>query len=152
MNHAPAVLAAPALYCIHGRIIHQAKDCQSVQNVNEKYTPSPSAATATRIGRRTAQLPIKAGAWFIHWPVRPVRGLYRPYLTNTKHSIEVTETLVPLNATMAPQRHRISIYHIANILYKYCRCTNFVRVSQMQTTTLTPYAFVSNPVLVLDNP
>jgi len=38
----------------------------------------------TRIGRRTAQLLIKAGAWFIHWPVRPVRGLYRPYLPSTK--------------------------------------------------------------------
>ena len=46
MKHAPAVLAAPALYCIHGRSIHQAKDRQTVQNVNEKYTPSPPAATA----------------------------------------------------------------------------------------------------------
>jgi len=46
MNHAPTVLAAPAVYCVHGRIIHQAKDRQTVQNVNEKYTLSPSAATA----------------------------------------------------------------------------------------------------------
>ena len=46
MKHAPAVLAAPAVYCIHGHIVHQAKDRQTVQNVNEKYTPSPSAATA----------------------------------------------------------------------------------------------------------
>jgi len=34
MNHAPAVLAAPVAYCIHGRIIHQAKNRQTVQNVN----------------------------------------------------------------------------------------------------------------------
>ena len=78
MNHAPAVLATPAVYCVHGRIIHQAKDRQTVQNVNEKYTPSPyRLPQQTRIDRRTAQLLIKAGAWFIHWPVRPVRGLYR---------------------------------------------------------------------------
>jgi len=42
MKHASAVLATPAVYCI----IHQAKDRQTAQNVNEKYTPSPSAATA----------------------------------------------------------------------------------------------------------
>jgi len=45
-EHAPAILAAPAVYCIHGRIIHQARGCQTVQNVNEKHAPSPSAATA----------------------------------------------------------------------------------------------------------
>ena len=36
MNHAPAILAAPAIYCIHGRIIHQARGRQTVQNVSEK--------------------------------------------------------------------------------------------------------------------
>ena len=102
----------------------------------------------TRIGRRTAQLLIKAGAWFIHWPVR---GLYRPDLPNTKHNIKVTETRVPLNAMMAPQRYMIIVYHITYIFYKY-RHTNFVRASQTHTTTLTQYAFISNPVLLLDNP
>jgi len=29
----------------------------------------------------------------------------------------------------------ITAYHITNIFYKYCRSTNFVRVSQTQTTT-----------------
>jgi len=46
MNHAPAILAKPAVYCIHGRIIHQARGRQTVSNVNEKHAPSPSAATA----------------------------------------------------------------------------------------------------------
>jgi len=86
MNHAPAVLAAPAVYCIHGRIIHQAKYCQTVQNVNEKYTPPHRLPQQTCIDRRTAQLLIKAGARFIHWPVRPVRGLYRPYSPSTKQN------------------------------------------------------------------
>jgi len=90
----------------------------------------------TCIGRRTAQLLIKTGAWFMHWLVRSVCGLYRPYLPSTKHNIKVTETRVPLNATMAPQRYRIRVYHITNIFYKYRRCTNFVRVSQTQTTTV----------------
>jgi len=40
VNHAPAILAAPAVYCIRGRIIglHQARGRQTVQNVNEKQT------------------------------------------------------------------------------------------------------------------
>ena len=46
MNHAPAILAAPAAYCIHDRIIHQARGHQTVQNVSEKHAPSPSAATS----------------------------------------------------------------------------------------------------------
>ena len=46
MNHAPAILAAPAVYCIHGRIIHQARGRQTVQNVPKKHAMSPSAATA----------------------------------------------------------------------------------------------------------
>ena len=45
MNHAPAILAAPAVYCIHGRIIDQARNRQTIQNVSEKHAPSPSAAT-----------------------------------------------------------------------------------------------------------
>jgi len=45
-EHAPAILATPAIYCIHGRIIHQARGRQTVPNVNEKHAPSPSAATA----------------------------------------------------------------------------------------------------------
>jgi len=40
-----------------------------------------------------------------------------------------------LNATMAPQGYMITVYRfITNIFYKYRRCTNFVRVSQTQTT------------------
>jgi len=46
MNHAPAILATPAIYCIHGRIIRQARGRQTVPYVNEKHAPSPSAATA----------------------------------------------------------------------------------------------------------
>jgi len=42
----------------------------------------------------------------------------------------VTETRVPLNATMTPQGYMITVYHMTNIFYKYCRCTNFVRISQ----------------------
>jgi len=45
-TYAPAILAAPAVYCIHGRIIDQARGRQTVQNVNGKHAPSPSAATA----------------------------------------------------------------------------------------------------------
>jgi len=45
-EHAPVILAAPAVYCIHGRIIDQAKNHQAVQNVTEKHAPSLSAATA----------------------------------------------------------------------------------------------------------
>jgi len=60
---------------------------------------------------------------------------------------QVTQAGVPLNATMAPQRYMITVYR-----YKYRRCTNFVRVSQTQTTTFTRYAFVSNQLLLLDNP
>ena len=41
MNHAQAILAAPAVYCIHGRIIDQATGRQTVPNVNEKHAPSP---------------------------------------------------------------------------------------------------------------
>ena len=95
----------------------------------------------TRIGRRTAQLLIKAGAWFIQTVL-------------TKHETQHKSDRNSSSAqryTMAPQRYMITVYHITNIFYKYRRCTNFVWVSQTQTTTLTPYAFVSNPVLVLDN-
>jgi len=45
-EHAPAILVAPAVYCIRSRIIHQARGRQTVPNVNEKHAPSPSAATA----------------------------------------------------------------------------------------------------------
>jgi len=38
MNHAQAILAAPAVYCIHGRIIHQARGRLTVQNVTEEHT------------------------------------------------------------------------------------------------------------------
>jgi len=77
MNHAPAVLAAPGLYCIHGRIIYQAKDRQAVQNVTEKYAPSPSATTANTHRPSNCSTSNKgqcivhtlagaaAGAWFI---------------------------------------------------------------------------------------
>jgi len=30
-----------------------------------------------------------AGAWFIHWPVRPVRGLYRPALNPTNRNLQL---------------------------------------------------------------
>jgi len=33
-------------YCIHTRIIHQARGRQTVQNINEKHASSPSVATA----------------------------------------------------------------------------------------------------------
>ena len=46
VNHALAILAAPAVYCMHGRIIDRARNRQTVQNVSEKHAPSPSAATA----------------------------------------------------------------------------------------------------------
>jgi len=73
MKHEPAVLAAPALYCIHGCIIHQVKDHQTVQNVNEKYTPSPSASTAnthrpsncSTSNKGRCMVHTLAGAWFI---------------------------------------------------------------------------------------
>jgi len=63
----------------------------------------------------------------------------------------VTETRVPLNATMAPQGNMTNGYHITNIFYKYRRCTNFVRVSQTITFIYcgAGYVFVSNPVLLL---
>jgi len=48
MNHAPAILAAPAVYGIHGPITHQARGHQTIQNVNEKHTSSPLAATSNR--------------------------------------------------------------------------------------------------------
>jgi len=38
MSHAPAILAAPAVCCIHGHVIHQASGHQTFQNVNEKHT------------------------------------------------------------------------------------------------------------------
>jgi len=41
-----AILAASAVECIHGGIIHQARGCQTVQNVSEKHAPSELAATA----------------------------------------------------------------------------------------------------------
>ena len=46
MNHAPAILAASAIYCVHGRVVHQARGRQTVQNINKKHTLSPSAATS----------------------------------------------------------------------------------------------------------
>ena len=58
MNHALAILAAPAVYCIHGRIIHQARSRQTVQNVNEKHAATHHPhwlPQQTRIGRQTAQ-------------------------------------------------------------------------------------------------
>jgi len=61
-----------------------------------------------------------------------------PYLSSTKHNTKVTETQVPLNATMAPQGYMITVYHITNVFYKYRRLTNFVRI-----------CIVSNPVLLL---
>jgi len=156
MNHAPAGWPHQP-YTVYMAVLYTKQRTVKLSKMLMKSICRPHRLPQqTRIGRRTAQLLIKAGAWFIHWPVRPVRGLYRPYLPNTKHNIKVTETRVPLNATMAPQRYRISVYHTTNIFYKYRRCTNFVRVSLTQTTTLTRsrYAFVSNPglVLVLDNP
>jgi len=69
-----------------------------------------------------------------------------------RNNIKVTETQVPLYAMMAPQRYMITVYYITNIFYKYRRCTNFVRVSQTQTTTLTRYAFISNPAFLCKLP
>jgi len=57
-EHVPAILAAPAKYCIHGLIVHHTRGRQTVQNVNQKHAPSLSATTVpqqTRIGRRNAQ-------------------------------------------------------------------------------------------------
>ena len=48
-EHAPAIMAGPAVYCIHGRFIRQARGRQTVLNVNEKQ------AQQTPICRRTAQ-------------------------------------------------------------------------------------------------
>jgi len=63
----------------------------------------------------------------------------------------VTETPVPLNATMAPQGYMITVYPITNIFYKYRRCTNFVRVSQTTTFIYCDrICIVSNPVLLLN--
>jgi len=39
MNHAPAILAAPAVYRIHCRIIRQARGRQAVQNVGHMLIP-----------------------------------------------------------------------------------------------------------------
>ena len=66
-----------------------------------------------------------------------------PYLPSTKHNIKVTETRVPLNATMAPHGYMITVYHITNIFYKYRRCMNFDRVSQRQVLFIvTGYALL----------
>jgi len=48
MNHALAILAAPVVYCIHGRIIHRASK-QTLQNGNEKHTPSQWLPQQTRL-------------------------------------------------------------------------------------------------------
>jgi len=42
VKRAPAILAAAAVYCIHGR----SRGRQTVQNVSEKHALSPSASTA----------------------------------------------------------------------------------------------------------
>jgi len=47
MNHAPAILATPAVYSVHGHIIHQARGRQTVPNVNEKHAPSLAATANT---------------------------------------------------------------------------------------------------------
>jgi len=49
VNHAPAILAAPAVYYIHGRIIHQARGCQTIQTVNEKQAPPPSTVELIKL-------------------------------------------------------------------------------------------------------
>jgi len=48
MNHAPAILAAPAVYCIRGRITHQtgAVRLSKMLLKSTHYAPSSSAATA----------------------------------------------------------------------------------------------------------
>jgi len=148
--------------------VHQAKDRQTVQNVNEKYTPSPSAAAAnahrpsncstSNKGRCMVHtLAGAAGAWFIQ-----TVGLLTKYETQHKSdrnsssaqrydgaSTKITVyDMIWYNMmdyiVRASYRQPYNIvYHITNIFYKYRRCTNFVRVSQTQTTTLTRYAFVS---------
>ena len=47
VNHAPAV------YCIHGRIMHQISGHQTVQNVKSMHRPH-RLARQTRIGHRTS--------------------------------------------------------------------------------------------------
>ena len=42
------MLAAPAVYCIHGCIIGQATGRQTVPNVNEKHAPSPFGCHSTQ--------------------------------------------------------------------------------------------------------
>jgi len=74
-----------------------------------------------------------------------------PYLPSTKHNIKVTETRVPLNATMAPQGYMRAIYHITNIFCKYRHCMNFVRVSQTTTFIYCDrICIASNPPLLLN--
>jgi len=86
-------------------------------------------------------------------------AMRRHFATSTGRRIQeclkVTETGVQLNATMhgASRIHDKRLpYNKHTVFYKYRRCTNFVQVSQTQTTTLTRYVFVSNSVLLLDNP
>jgi len=84
-----------------------------------------------------------AGAWFI-----------QTVLTNyeTQHkSGRDSSSAQRYDGTSA----MISVYHITNIFYNLnivvVRILS-IWVSQTQTTPLTRYAFVSNPVLLLDNP
>jgi len=96
----------------------------------------------TRIGRRTAQLLIKAGAWFIQTALTKYEAQHKS--DRNSSSAQRYDGASTIHDNRLPQI-------TTNAFYKYRRCTNFVRVSQTQTTTLTRYAFVSNPVLLLDN-
>jgi len=126
MNHTPAVLAAPAVYCsLYMAVLYAKQRTVKLSKMLMKSTRRPHRLPQqTRIGCRTAQLLIKAGAWFIHWPVRPVRGLYRPYLPSTKQHKSDRNSSSAQRYTMAPQRYMITVYHITNIFYKY---SGFVR-------------------------
>jgi len=109
----------------HGKNPH--KDRQTVQNVNEKYTSSPSAATANTHTHRPSNCSTSNKGRCSYtgrcgWCV-----VYTERTYQVRNNIKVTETGVPFNAKMAPQRYMTTVYRfITNIilqissLYEFC--------------------------------
>jgi len=144
-----ATIARSAIvaYCI----IHQAKDRQTVRNVNEKYTPSPSAATAnthwpsncstSNKGRCMVHtLAGAAGTWFI----QTVLTKYE-----TRHKCD-------RNSSSAQRYDGASTIHDDRLPYNK-HSTNIVVVrilsgfhKRQLLFIVAGYAFVSNPVLLLN--
>ena len=107
----------------------------------------------TRIGHRTAQLLIKASVWFIHWLVRPVRGLHRLYLSSMKqHKSDRNSSSTQCYDGASRTHDNCLPFFIRNIFYKYRQGKSQPKnrhiglVSFLSHTILAATAYIPCPV------